>query len=519
MTLRRERPFLETLDRDFRGAARPHAAELRLRDVRADVEAVRERHRHGRLARPEEEPGLGHPVEDDAVRGRADLGLACDGLGLLEDACAPATRRARACSVCYWRNALPGQAESLFAHLQVGLRAFEIRTRNVHVSRSSHFLRKQYLLALELRLRELDGGAAVRDLLLGCLDLGGPAARLHVVEARLAAIPAPRGPAPTASAVSPRSRRATRSPAFTRSPSLHRHLDDAPRDLRREVDHRRLEPAAQDDDVRVAASSAGGGEEQAPRGRRGGTSLRIALQSRSRRRTGLRSGGGDGLWVLLAQTPHEAARELLGVVEERVRDRRREEREEERERLAARDDGPDRAVRAGARPRRDEEREHAGDERHRRHEDRAEPLAAREDDGRVARHPALAELVRELDLEDRVLLDDAEEHEDPERGEDVERCPKMRIETRANGTVSGSARRIVMGWSQLSNCAARMRYMKMNGEREREQEVLRGAALLLRAPDEAERVGRVEVHRLRLLRRGGRGRSARSSPGSCSRGS
>ena len=35
------------------------------------------------------------------------------------------------------------------------------------------------------------------------------------------------------------------------------------------------------------------------------------------------------------------------------------------------------------------------------------------------------------------------------------------IDRSANGTVSGSASRIVIGWIQLSNCAARIRYMKM----------------------------------------------------------
>ena len=34
-------------------------------------------------------------------------------------------------------------------------------------------------------------------------------------------------------------------------------------------------------------------------------------------------------------------------------------------------------------------------------------------------------------------------------------------EMSANGTVSGNARRIVIGCSHDSNCAARMRYMKM----------------------------------------------------------
>ena len=41
-------------------------------------------------------------------------------------------------------------------------------------------------------------------------------------------------------------------------------------------------------------------------------------------------------------------------------------------------------------------------------------------------------------------------------------CPRMRSEINANGTVSGSASRMVIGCSQDSNCAARMRYMKMN---------------------------------------------------------
>ncbi len=41
-------------------------------------------------------------------------------------------------------------------------------------------------------------------------------------------------------------------------------------------------------------------------------------------------------------------------------------------------------------------------------------------------------------------------------------CPKITSEMSAKGTVSGSASRIVIGCSHDSNCAARMRYMKMN---------------------------------------------------------
>ena len=39
---------------------------------------------------------------------------------------------------------------------------------------------------------------------------------------------------------------------------------------------------------------------------------------------------------------------------------------------------------------------------------------------------------------------------------------KISSETSANGTVSGSASKIVIGCSHDSNCAARIRYMKMN---------------------------------------------------------
>src|SRR3954471_3089436 len=36
----------------------------------------------------------------------------------------------------------------------------------------------------------------------------------------------------------------------------------------------------------------------------------------------------------------------------------------------------------------------------------------------------------------------------------------IRLDSRAKGTVIGSDSRMVIGWSQLSNCAARIRYMK-----------------------------------------------------------
>ena len=41
-------------------------------------------------------------------------------------------------------------------------------------------------------------------------------------------------------------------------------------------------------------------------------------------------------------------------------------------------------------------------------------------------------------------------------------CPAMAVESSANGTASGSVSRIVTGWMNDSNCAAKIRYMKTN---------------------------------------------------------
>ena len=70
------------------------------------------------------------------------------------------------------------------------------------------------------------------------------------------------------------------------------------------------------------------------------------------------------------------------------------------------------------------ERHHPGDKRERRHQNRPQPVPAGLDDGVMRAHPRLFQLIGVIDLQNRVLLDDAEEHEQPERGEDVERLPE-----------------------------------------------------------------------------------------------
>ena len=44
-------------------------------------------------------------------------------------------------------------------------------------------------------------------------------------------------------------------------------------------------------------------------------------------------------------------------------------------------------------------------------------------------------------------------------------CRKMMIDNSAKGSVSGSDRRIVIGWSHDSNCAARIKYMNTSDSR------------------------------------------------------
>ncbi len=128
-----------------------------------------------------------------------------------------------------------------------------------------------------------------------------------------------------------------------------------------------------------------------------------------------------------------------------------------------------------------------------------EPLAAREDDRLVALHPALAELVRELDLEDRVLLDDAEEDEDAERREDVDALSEDEDREERERHRQGEGEEDRHRVQPALELRREDEVHEDEGEPEREEEVLRGAALLLRAPDEPVRVGRVELQRLRLL--------------------
>src|SRR5581483_7365104 len=117
----------------------------------------------------------------------------------------------------------------------------------------------------------------------------------------------------------------------------------------------------------------------------------------------------------------ETPPELPHVIEVAVSDGSHEEGEEQREELSADDHLRDRGTGSGPRPDSERDRDHAGYEHDRRHEDRPEARLVRLEDRRVALHTACAEDVRVVHLEDAVLLDDPEQEEEPEDGVDVER--------------------------------------------------------------------------------------------------
>ncbi len=126
-----------------------------------------------------------------------------------------------------------------------------------------------------------------------------------------------------------------------------------------------------------------------------------------------------------------------------VDDGREVEREHLREDESADHREPERPARfaAGAEPGRDRQR--AEQRRHRRHHDRAEPDEAAFVDRFGRRHAELALGVeREVDLHDRVLLDDPDQHDQADKGIDIqlvaesperdERAQARRRQTRKN---------------------------------------------------------------------------------------
>ncbi len=100
---------------------------------------------------------------------------------------------------------------------------------------------------------------------------------------------------------------------------------------------------------------------------------------------------------------------------------------------------------------------HAGHEGHGGHQDRAEPVAVGLHDRLELGHPACAKLVGVVDLQNRVLLHHGEQHQDAQSEKMLIDWWKMNSDSSANGSVSGSESRMVIGWSHDSNWAAMQR--------------------------------------------------------------
>src|SRR6185436_15794896 len=212
---------------------------------------------------------------------------------------------------------------------------------------------------------------------------------------------------------------------------------------------------------------------------RGGGGWRLPVGGAREREDDERSGDGLGHdWYLNGLAFEES---LLEIVEQRVRDGRHEQRQQQRQRLAAEHDEANRVVRPRPDPAGDDERNHPGDERERRHQNRTQAVAARLHD-RVARGQArLLELVGVVDLQDGVLLHDAEEHQQAERREDVQRLPEDDDRQEREGQRQRQRQEDRDGMQPRLELRRQNQIHEDERERKRQNEVLRGASELLRA--------------------------------------
>ena len=125
-----------------------------------------------------------------------------------------------------------------------------------------------------------------------------------------------------------------------------------------------------------------------------------------------------------AQQPEECADsrpqpEMAQVVEQGVRHRRHQQRQQQAQRLPADHDDGHRPPRDGSRPAAHRHRRHARDQRRGSHQNGTQPVLASLVDRLHSRHAVLeAQRLDVVDLQNRVLLHDAEQHQNAQRGVD-----------------------------------------------------------------------------------------------------
>ena len=192
-------------------------------------------------------------------------------------------------------------------------------------------------------------------------------------------------------------------------------------------------------------------------------------------------------------------RGLRGIFEERIEHRHGEQRQEQAHRLTAGDQNADRSVGLRARPAADTERQHAGNQRQRRHQDRAQPIPVGLDDRFVALHAFGAQADRVIDLQDGVLLHDAEEQEHAERRVDVQ----LLLEHQGRQQPEGYGQR--EGEQDRHRVDERLELRRQHHvhederQRERDAEVIGGPAQFARLAAGDERISRLHVERTERL--------------------
>ena len=151
------------------------------------------------------------------------------------------------------------------------------------------------------------------------------------------------------------------------------------------------------------------------------------------------------------------------VVEERVGDRRHEQRQQQRQRLPADDDDGDRAALLGAGAGAERERQHAGDQRERRHEDRPQAVAVALDDRRLAAPcPAARRWFMWSIWRIEFFFTTPKSTRMPERRVEVERVAASATARAARTAPTAAARAgSSAGGPGSRNCDARIMYMKM----------------------------------------------------------
>ena len=173
----------------------PDAAAQHLGHERADVQAIEERQRQRRLAGRDQLARLDEAMDHDGVGRRAQLALVHGGLRLLEHGLGPGGVVLRLLHLPR-AGAFAQRRQAARRHLQRRFEALHLGRRAIHVAAGADLALEQELLALQLLLRQVEGGRPIVHLRLGGGQLRAARAGLEVADAGLRGGDAPTGRGP-----------------------------------------------------------------------------------------------------------------------------------------------------------------------------------------------------------------------------------------------------------------------------------------------------------------------------------